>query len=85
MAQELKERGLPKIYDTVEIGLSRAELKQACAAWLRWKGSISDYRITDITLYPAEKYLVRFTVAPPLEKADKEKLVDEIVSEQQQA
>ena len=66
---------MPKIYDAIEIGLTRDELRQALRSWLNWKASISDYRVTVVSLHPNSKYLVRFTVEPPLEKTDQEQLM----------
>jgi len=65
---------LAKIYDSIEIGLTVSELRQALSAWLQQKASIYDYQITDCTLHPNARYVVRFTVEPPLAKDDKDAL-----------
>lgn len=65
---------MAKIYDDIEIGLTQDELRQSLRAWLDRKGAISDYHITDVSLHPGRKYVVRFTVAPPLQKADAAKV-----------
>ena len=61
---------MAKIFDSVEIGLTRSELRQALRQWMNANTLISDYRVTDISLHPGGKYVVRFTVEPPLEKTD---------------
>lgn len=61
---------MAKLYDGIEIGLTRSELRQALRTWMDRKTLISDYRVTGISLHPSAEYLVRFTVEPPLEKAD---------------
>lgn len=65
---------MPKIYDCIEIGLTRDEVRQAIRYWVNHKAMITDYRITEFTLHPTSKYVLRFTVEPPIEKADKETL-----------
>lgn len=62
---------MAKIYDSIEIGLTRDELRQALGAWMDRKALIHDYRVTDIQIKPDAKYVVRFTVVPPLAKEDK--------------
>ena len=63
---------MAKIYDAIEIGLTRDELRQALHAWMDRKASVFEYTVTDVTLHPGSKYVVRFTVEPPLAKADQE-------------
>ena len=36
------------------------------------KASGFEYTVTDVTLHPGSKYVIRFTVEPPLAKADQE-------------
>lgn len=62
---------MAKIHDSIEIGLTRSELRQALRAWMDRKALIHDYRVTEIVLRPDAKYVVRFTVEPPLEKEDR--------------
>ena len=63
---------MAKIYDCIEIGLTKVELRQAIRSWMDRKTMISNYEVTDVSLHPGSKYIVRFTVEPPIEKADKE-------------
>ena len=63
---------MAKIYDAIAIGLTRDELRQALRAWMGNKTSIYDYIVTDVSLHPGSKYVIRFTVAPPLAKADQD-------------
>jgi hypothetical protein len=65
-----------KIFDCIEIGLTKSELRQALRAWMDRKTMINNYQITNVSLHPQAEYMVRFTVEPPLEKADKEKISD---------
>lgn len=65
---------MAKIYDSVEVGLTRDELRQALRAWMSHKTSIYDYTVTDVSLHPGSKYVIRFTVEPPLAKADQDAL-----------
>lgn len=67
---------MAKIFDAIEIGLTEPELRQALRAWMGRKTLISEYRVTNIVLQPRSDYVVRFTVEPPLEKADQEKLAE---------
>ena len=69
---------MARIFDSVEVGLTRAELRQALRSWLNNKTLISEYRVTDISLHPGSKYVVRFTVEPPLEKTDQKALTEEL-------
>lgn len=73
---------MAKIYGGVEVGLTRVELRQALRSWMDRKTLISSYRITDISLHPNAEVVVRFTVEPPLEKPDQEKLAQPEVLEQ---
>lgn len=68
---------MPKIYDAIEIGLTRAELRQALRCWVQYKAMISDYTITDFSLHPTAEYVIRFKVEPPLAKVDQEKLTQQ--------
>lgn len=61
---------MAKIFDSVEIGLTQDELRQALRQWMNAKTLIHDYCVTDVSLHPGSKYVVRFTVEPPLEKTD---------------
>ena len=63
---------MPKIYDAIAIGLTRNELRQALRAWMDRKASILEYTVTDVTLHPGSKYIVRFTVEPTMAKGDQE-------------
>lgn len=63
---------MAKIFDDIEIGLTRDELRQALRAWMGNKTSIYDYIVTDVSLHPNSKYLIRFTVEPPVAKADRD-------------
>lgn len=69
---------MPKIYDSVEIGLTRAELRQALRRWIEHKTLLRDYCVTDVSLHPGSKYLVRFTVEPPLEKTDQKAITEQL-------
>jgi hypothetical protein len=60
-----------KLYDSIEIGLTRSEVRQALRQWVNAKTSIHDYTVMDFSLHPTSKYMIRFTVEPPLEKSDK--------------
>lgn len=60
---------MAKIYDNIEIGLTKDELRQALRKWVDAKTSLFDYRVTDVTISPGAKYVVRFTVEPPLDAA----------------
>lgn len=62
---------MAKIYDSVEIALTRDELRQALRCWMDRKALINEYRVTDVTLRPEAKFCVRFTVEPPLAKQDR--------------
>lgn len=62
------------IFDCIEVGLTRDELRQALRAWMDKKAMIYEYRVTSVTLHPDAKYVVRFTVEPPLEKEDRKKI-----------
>lgn len=66
---------MAKLYDAIEIGLSRAELRQALVQWLHHKAMLSNFNVTDVSLHPTAEYVVRFKVEPPLEKAQQEKIV----------
>lgn len=61
-----------KLYDSIEIGLTRDEVRQALRAWLDRKMSLNEYRVTGVTLHPDAKYVLRFTVEPPLEPEAKQ-------------
>ena len=63
---------MAKIYDSIEIGLTRSELRQALRCWIGSKTLISNYTVTDVTLHPSSNYVVRFKVEPPLEKQDRQ-------------
>lgn len=63
---------MAKIYDSIEIGLTRDEVRQACRAWMDRKSSLHDYRVTAVSLHPDAKYVLRFTVEPPLEPETKQ-------------
>lgn len=67
---------MPKIYDSIEVGLTRDELRQALRCWMDRKTLISSYVVTDVALHPGAKYVVRFTVEPPLEKEDKKTIAN---------
>ncbi len=63
---------MAKLYGDVEIALTIVELQQALGAWLGSKTTFYDGRVTGVALKPGAKYCVRFTVQPPLSKAEKE-------------
>lgn len=62
---------MAKIYDDIEIALTLDELRQALRAWMGSKTSIYEYRVTTVRLHPTAKYVVRFTVEPPLSPTEK--------------
>jgi hypothetical protein len=62
---------MAKIYDGIEIGMTRSELRQALRCWMDRKTLIANYRVTDIVIRADAKYVVRFTVEPPLENEDR--------------
>lgn len=66
--------GVAKIYDSIEIALTRDELRQALRCWMDRKALITEYTVTDVTLRPEAKFCVRFTVEPPLAKSDQKVL-----------
>lgn len=72
---------MAKIFDNIEIGLTRSELRQALRAWMGTKTSIYDYTITDVTVHTNGKYVVRFTVEPPLAKEDKKAISEKASAE----
>lgn len=63
---------MAKIYDNIEIGLTRDEVRQALRAWMDRKTALMEYRVTSVTLHPDARYVVRFTVEPPLEPEAKQ-------------
>ena len=65
---------MPKIYDAVEIGLTKPELRQALRQWLRHKTSFSEFEVTDVTMHPNGEYVVRFKVEPPMTAEDKKQI-----------
>ena len=69
---------MAKIYDSIEVGLTRDELRQALRAWMDKKASIYDYIVTDVSLHPGSKYVIRFTVEPPLAKEDKNAISEDL-------
>ena len=62
---------MAKIYGDIEVALTMTELQQALSAWVGCKTSIYDHRVLNVKLQPNAKFVVRFTVQPPLKNSQR--------------